>query len=116
MQKTRDRYLIRQNENGEALTVVPREQGRMIVFLTRIEEGSADSFNVSLSWSSLDKLHERMKKEVFNWEINDRSLSVKGEDGKISLRFMSTPGAALITETVLSHTEAELFKEAMSRV
>ena len=115
MRKTTGYYLIRQDENGEMLTVAPTEQGKMIAFTTAIEEGAADTFSVSLSWSSLEKLQEKMKSEDFNWGVRDRSLFVTGKDGKISLQFMNAAGLAPAIETVLSGTQAELFKAALSR-
>lgn len=115
MRKTPGYYLIRPYENGEMLTVGPTNQGKMIAFTTVIEEGAADTFNVSLSWSSLEKLQAKMKMEDFNWGTPDRSLFVTGKDGKISLQFMNTAGLTPAIETLLSDEQAELFKVALSK-
>ena len=115
MRKTPGYYLIRPYENGEMLTVGPTNQGKMIAFTTVIEEGAADTFNVSLSWSSLEKLQEKMKREDFSWGTPDRSLFVIGKEGKISLQFMNNAGLTLATEILLSDEQAELFKVALSK-
>lgn len=115
MRKTQDRYLIRRKENGEMLTVVKTDQGKTIMFMTTIVEGSADAFNVPVSWKSLEKLEQKMKQDSFNWHVSDRSLLIEGNDDEISLRFMNAGGLTLATETILTHREAGLFKAALSK-
>jgi hypothetical protein len=115
MRKTQDRYLIRQKEDGEMLTVVKTDQGKMIVFMTMIVEGSVDAFNIPVPWKALEKLEGKMKLDTFNWQVSDRSLLIEGKDDAISLRFMNAGGSTMATETILTHREAELFKSALSK-
>jgi hypothetical protein len=115
MRKAQDRYLIRQKEDGEMLTVVKTDQGKMIVFMTMIVEGSVDSFNIPVPWKSLERLEGKMKLDTFNWQVSDRSLLIEGKDDAISLRFMNAGGSTMATETILTHKEAELFKAALSK-
>ena len=113
MQNNSDHYLIRE-KGGEVLRIADDTKGKIILFVTRTKKTSGDIFSVGVSWKSIDSLREMMKQKTFSWEIKDRSLAVTGQDGQITLRFVTVTGPTVTAEAVLSEEEASLFRSALS--
>jgi hypothetical protein len=62
------------------------DQGKILIYSTNIgKEG--DIFQISMSWDSIDKLKERSKRNIFEWNIRDKSLFIKGKNGTWSCVF-----------------------------
>lgn len=106
--------VIRKGSDGELLTVsdVEQNRGKMITYLTSIQPGITDAFNVGVSSKSLEQLRTRMDRNVFHWVIKDRSLEITGRNGQISLRFVSQ-GPSLTVDISLSSQEAQLLRTAL---
>ncbi len=106
-------HVIRKTDE-DLLTVSDDGQGRgkTIVYMTGTEEKTADVFQIGISWRSLGKLRERMKRQTFDWEMADKSLAVNSRNGIIQLRFVAL-ATGLSVSIVLSGQEVEALKKAL---
>lgn len=87
-------------------------RGKMVAYFTPTEPGTADTFNVGLSWKSIEALHKRMSRQVFDWATNDGSLTISGRDGGMSIRFISQP-TGLTVDIALTTEEQQSLKDAL---
>ena len=90
-------------ENGR-LKVLNHPQGKFIVYLPL-------NVQTVLPWGSIENLEKRAKDKVFEWTIEDGSLSVQGQQECWALAFtMSEPPHCSFTVS-LSATETEAVKQ-----
>ena len=90
-------------ENGP-LKVMDSSTGKFIIFAP-LKLGAV------VTWRALHKLQKRAKQKVFEWSIDDGSLSVQGKEDQWALAFkMDKPPYSVVT-LMLSPTETETVKE-----
>lgn len=113
MKDDADHIMIRKTDE-ETLSVDndSHGKGKIIFYMTGTEEKTADAFQVGIAWKSLEKLKERIKRKIFDWELADKSFAVNSRNGVIQLRFVAL-ATGLSVSIVLSEQEVATLKRAL---
>jgi hypothetical protein len=98
--------------DDELLQVVPDKQGKIVTLTTPAGE-YVEVFSVSLSWKSIGKLEERLKRKVVDWKTKDGSLRIYGASDKPNLRFTSLQVNGLAVDIALTEEESSLLKRVL---
>ncbi len=98
------------DNDHEKLWVSTVDQGKILIYSIIEEEG--DIFQISLSWDSINKLKERSKRNIFEWNVRDKSLLIKGKNETWSCIFSSLTESRSVN-ILLSNSETQLLKSAL---
>lgn len=86
------------------------DQGKILLYSTNTDE--LDIFQISISWDSIDKILERSKRNIFEWNIRDKSLIIKGKNGAWSCILSSLTESRSVNIS-LSNAETDILKSAL---
>lgn len=96
--------------DGHYLHIMDQADGKLILYITTIEEGIADGFTVGLAPRSLGELRAMAGSATFDWTIRDETLRVEGRDGAWALTFSMNAPPYLSTTLELTGAETEAVK------
>lgn len=99
-------------KNDQLLLVDTVKEGKMLIFITPTE-AATEVFQVAISHKSLENLRNRIQRNIFEWEIKDKSVVIKGKDDKWRIKFISLHIANLSVELLLSIEETIRLKKAL---
>ncbi len=110
---SRQMHIARIRDDGQTTLMVEKsDSGRTIICTASIENGILDVLRVALSWKSLRRLQKSASRPVFEWEIKDGSLMVRGSGDLWTCEFRGTvPNFG--AEVQLTETETALLREAL---
>jgi len=94
--------------DGHHMHIMDQADGKLILFITSIEEGIADGFTVGLAPPSLAELRAGAVTPAFDWTIRDGSLRIVGRDGAWAMTFTMNAPPFLSTTIALTTAETKL--------
>jgi hypothetical protein len=113
--KSSSRIVIRHTAT-EVIHVEADRQGRgkIVAYISPSDAEKLDIFHVGVSWQSLKRLQERALCDIFNWELTDHSLKVRGKFSRWNLSFTNHRTGASC-DVNLSEDETTSLKEVLFR-
>ena len=110
MIKETDTVVTILDNDHEKLWVSTVDQGKVLIYSIIEEEG--DIYQISVSWDSIEKLKERSKRNIFEWNIRDKSLFIKGKNGTWSCTLSSLTENRSVN-ILLSISETDILKSVL---
>jgi hypothetical protein len=100
-----DQLLVDRDDEG---------RGAFLLFGAYDTKAGGDGFHIGIGWDSLARLLDRSSRQVFSWEMKDKSLLIEGRMGAWTLGFRQQgPPYGTITLPLDAATSARL-REALA--